>query len=245
MIFPSMVKGSSDQKYLTLIDGSIGQAYVVDVQQSLASELPFIVDNFEMPLSLIDWLPLSEGGKFLLELEEGRVFFSSVSSDGNTLNTFELDENISSEQSLAYLSTMLLGKSNSGKVAGFMLCLPFLNLFDTQSGEVRSIAVDESYKQWQSVFSEVFSMDTKVYYEGAAASSDYILATYKGLGLLEAAAEGAGTSIHVFDWDGNFLYDIKVAENINHIAYDAVGKLLYANDKTSSTILRYDLTELL
>ena len=53
-----------------------------------------------------------------------------------------------------------------------------------------------------------------------------------------------GSSIHVFDWDGKFMYDIKVAEDISDMAYDSSAELMYCMD-AESRIIRYDLSGIL
>jgi len=51
--------------------------------------------------------------------------------------------------------------------------------------------------------------------------------------------------IHVFDWSGSFLYDITVRENVNAMAFDELGGMLYALDRTDNRIYRYDLSGLI
>lgn len=56
---------------------------------------------------------------------------------------------------------------------------------------------------------------------------------------------GSPTSIHVFNWDGDFLYDIGLEEDIDNIAYDSRSGHLYGFDKTSGRVVRYDFGGLL
>ena len=89
------------------------------------------------------------------------------------------------------------------------------------------------------------SPDTIQYYEGATSTPEYIFATYKDVPLSRLNERGQGTFVHVFDWEGNFIYNIEVSENIDNIAYDARTGHLYCHEKTEDRIVRYDMSGIL
>ncbi len=130
-------------------------------------------------------------------------------------------------------------------VAEIMLLFPQINIFDTDNGTVRSLAVNRAYRNWKSVISRQINLETTQYYVNAASGTDYIFAAYKGIPLEQIIKGGSGTSIHVFDWDGNFKYDIKVREDINYMTFDGRTKKLYCIEKQEGKIIRYDLSGLL
>ena len=51
--------------------------------------------------------------------------------------------------------------------------------------------------------------------------------------------------IHVFDWDGNFLYNFQLNDHIGAIAWDESSGYLYCTDNASGGIIRYDLKEII
>ena len=131
-------------------------------------------------------------------------------------------------------------------VAEIMLLFPQINIFDTDNGTVRSLAVSRAYRNWKSVISRQINLETTTqYYVNAASGTDYIFAAYKGIPLEQIIKGGSGTSIHVFDWDGNFKYDIKVREDIDCMTFDGRTKKLYCIEKQEGKIIRYDLSGLL
>ena len=50
--------------------------------------------------------------------------------------------------------------------------------------------------------------------------------------------------LHVFDWDGNFIYDISLSERLRAIALDESSKTLYGVD-TFDNIYKYDMSGVL
>lgn len=146
---------------------------------------------------------------------------------------------------MTHLSSILVNNKSGGKVAEAMVLFPQINIIDTVSGQVHSIAVDKNYRKWKSVLDRMIDMSTIEYYVGATSTSDYIFAVYKchPIGMLNDDTNGS--SIHVFDWDGNFLYEIKVPESIGNITFDCRTKFLYCVAKPENRIVRYDLSGLL
>ena len=105
------------------------------------------------------------------------------------------------------------------------------------------------YRKWKSVLETPKDMKSIMnsieYYSTATFSSDYIIAVYPERTMADLAkSSGAAPHIHVFDWDGNFLYDFIVEENVSKIAFVSSQKLLYGLD-TEGRIIRYDLSGIL
>ena len=55
---------------------------------------------------------------------------------------------------------------------------------------------------------------------------------------------GPGSSIHILDWNGDFLYDVRVDENIGDIAFDERTQRLYCIDRLGGGVVVYDLDAL-
>ena len=68
-------------------------------------------------------------------------------------------------------------------------------------------------------------------------SSDY-------LGAFGRLGRGPGSSIHILDWNGDFLYDVRVDENIGDIAFDERTQRLYCIDRLEGGVVVYDLDAL-
>lgn len=245
MLRPHIARCCSSEEYLNMNINSAEKAYSVDVEKTLESENPDIVHSFDLPSGTIDWLPMPDFRQFVLQSENGCITFRYIGKNNEVSNTFELNKSIGKENFVTYLSSVMASNWKSGKVAQAMIFFPQINIFDTENGTLKSVAVDKAYSKWESVISTAIGKDTKQYYVGVATSQDYIFAAYKGIQLGQKLKSGHGTSIHVFDWDGNFKYDIEVREDIGCMTFDGRTKKLYCIENREGKIIRYDLAGLL
>lgn len=188
---------------------------------------------------------MPDDGQLIITLEDKKFIFHSIAGDGTISRTFDLYKQARGEQYLTHLSNIMTNDGCSGKVAEFLLLFPQFNIIDTESGQVRSFAVDAAYRKWKSVLNKRIWKDNIDYYTGVTSTRDYLFATYKGVPLSNTYAKGQGTSIHIFDWNGDFLYNIKVAENIDNMAFDSRTGYLYCHERVEDRIIRYDLSNLL
>lgn len=245
MLYPNMVNCSPESEYLNINHSPSGEAYSIDVSETLRTGKTDIAGKFTFPAGTIDWLPLPYSRHFILQSENGKLLLRHIGDNGGTINTFNYNECLDDESFITYLSCLFAGNGESGEVAELMMFFPIINIIDTEDGTLKSIAVDKSYREWESVTSGMIDKDTRQYYVNAASSRDYILAAYKNTTLEQLIIGGQGTSIHVFDWEGDFLYDIKVNEDIESMTFDDRTKYLYCIEKSERRILRYDLSEVL
>lgn len=245
MIDPRIVRSASTAKFLSLKASQMGQAYAVDVLESLRTGKTETAGSYTLPANIMDWLPLPGNRQFRLQLEGGESVFHVIGEDGSVLRSFHPYRHVAGDSYMTYLSSLLANNGETVKVAEVMALFPQINIIDTGTGEIITVAVDRSYRQWENVINRRFDMNTVEYYGGISPTPEYIIATYKGQSLGKLNEKRTGSSIHVFDWNGNFLCKIKVSENIGNIAYDSRTGHLYCNDKSSGRIIRYDLSGIL
>ena len=87
-------------------------------------------------------------------------------------------------------------------------------------------------------------MDIVQFYIGAASSEDYLFVSYLGCSLKEERERVPGTELRVFDWNGNYLCEIALKEEVETMTYDAKTGYLYSINEVGE-IVRYDLSSLL
>ena len=243
MIDPRLTGGYSQASCIGLYD--VGKAYMVDVEESLKSGRTSITRTYDLPSEILDWMPMPDERQFTMLTENNEFVYQSITNDGTTSQTFNLYKQADGDQHVTHLSSLLTNNGNTAKVAEFMLLFPQFNIMDTESGQVLTFAVDKAYRKWESILYRRITMDNIDYYTGVTSTRDYIFATYKGVPLSKTYNKGQGTSIHIFDWDGNFLYDIDVAENIDKLAFDRRTGYLYCHERSEDRIIRYDLNRIL
>lgn len=241
MIHPRISGCRTDDPFIGISDYAV--AYMVDAGKMAGGRPPVITDCISLASEVIDWLPLGGQMYFVHAKIDGRLIFRVMDGNGNTVKTFNLYDGIDGDRCLTRLSSIISGNGD-GKVAEAMTFFPQINIMDTETGRVRQIAVDRAYRKWKSVLDSRISLDDIGYYSDITSTSDFIIATYRNRPLGETDGKHGGTSVHVFDWDGDFLYDIRMAEDIGNITYDGRTGYLYCIDMDGN-IIRYDLSELM
>lgn len=245
MVNPHIAKVSPESRYLNIGHNQTGEAYSLDILQTLNTGKTVISHTTALPPGTMDWIPLPDMRHFILQSERGTLVLRCIGDDGIAKNTFRYIEELEDERHITQLSCLIVGNESSGEVAEAMMFFPVITVFDTKNGTSRSIATDKSYGRWKSLSNRMIDKDTKQYYAGASAGRNHIAAAYKNCTLEELAGGNHSTSIHVFDWKGNFLYDINVKEDIRNIAFDDNAGYLYGIDGSEGKIIRYDLVALL
>ena len=246
MVSPHVSRSNTEERYLALNDNALGQAYLVDVEETLRTGNLALAETYDLPEnSDLDWMPLPGSGQFVMLYEGDEVAFCLKDGSGSTVKTIYPYGSLRGERYVTYLSSILVSRVQTSDICEVMMFFPQINLIDGETGRIRSVAVDKSYRNWESVANSAVGMDTMNHYVGATSASGYIFAAYKGLSLGEMMQGGSPTSIHVFNWDGDFLYDIGLEEDIDNIAYDSRSGHLYGFDKASGRVVRYDFGGLL
>ena len=244
MLSPRMVSDNANEECLCLATSDYA-SYIVDVEKSIETGQTAVVHRYDLPSGTIDWLPLSDSEHFILQKENRELVFHTIAPDGTVHRTFPLYKGLDHDRYMTHLSSILVNNGKTGQVAEVMLMFPQINFIDTHSEKVYSVAVNKDYRKWQSVLDRMFDAEMVQYYDGATATSDYIFAIYRCLPLGKFNNPDYGSSIHVFDWDGKFLYDVRVAENISYITFDKRSGFLYCITKPEDLVVRYDLGGLL
>ena len=108
-----------------------------------------------------------------------------------------------------------------------------------------SIIVDRDSYRWKEFLNQNMSMNTTQYYVSASSCNDYIFAVYKKQPLDKIMTSKTQSYIHIFDWNGNFIYNVKVEENIGNVAFDDYGNYLYCIENSDGRIIRYDFNGLI
>ncbi len=243
MLAPYLTNRNSEEDFLFAKDNSVGQAYMLDVQKSLQLQHTVVAQEFVMPTGSLDWLLLPESKQFVLQLDGNETIYRIIGADGKTLRTALPYSNLDGERFATHLSSIFVNSGVSDNIAEIMLFLPQINIF--ADGRLSSVAVNKSYKKWESIINRRIDLNTVQYYASATSNADNIFAVYKELPLSKLKEPGNGSSIHVFDWKGNFIYNIEVAEDIGKLAFDSRTKNLYCIDESSDRVVCYDLHELI
>lgn len=239
---PWIVPSDARQKGLYVRDNASGAAYIIDVMRVLGGDNEDSFQEVDIPDGTVDWAPLNSTNYLLLVNEHNEL---TIQLTGTQKHTFHPYRGLNADRYIPKFSSILTGNEAQGKLAYAMLCFPQIAIIDYKSKEIHSSAVDPSYKNWESILKSQFSPESMQYYRTLTSSDKYIIALYDGCSLSDTASPSHIPTIHIFDWEGRFLYELRVRENIGAMSLDSCSSYLYCIDNSSGQIIRYDLSGIL
>ena len=245
MLSPHIEPSPSNIGNLRLIENVTGYLYLVDVEKSISSNKTVFEDVISLPDGTLESVDLGGSMSFIAQVEEKELLYRVVTRDSKIIRTFHPFRRLDSWDSVTQLSSILLANERKGVVAEVMLFLPQVNFYDTSTGAIHSIAVDRNYRDWSSIIKEIPGPETTQYYQCATSSADYIFAIYDNVTLGHMINGDYHSSIHIFDWGGNFICQIDVEERLSDISYDSRLHCLFAIKKPSGKIVRYNVSHLI
>ena len=238
---PEIVGSDTKQNLLYIRDNATGDAYIIDVHKGIHTHEDDYIQNVHLPDNVVDWAPINRS-TYLSLVHEGEELTLRMHSHETYI--FHPYAGINAHNYMTKLSTKITGNEASGKFALAMVCFPQIAIVDSKSHALRSIAVDPSYRNWESILNRPFGPETIQYYRKIISSDRYIIALYDGCSLSDLIHSDSGhrPALHVFDWNGNFLYDFQIKTGIEAMCYEPLSSCLYCIESTSGQLIRYDLS---
>ena len=229
-----------------VFDIALSKAFILDVNAALQSNSSATLTRLpDLPQDVVYAYPYLDSLQFVMNIVQDRLWCHIVDSLGNMKNSRCLFESVSATRNLPLLGSTAVFNRNDGRIAVLMACLPQVIIMDAGMGEVGGIAVDKAYKDWKKIMNMTgykTGAEPVRYYRDAVSGDGFIIGLYKGY--RDRGKEHPGTHIHIFDWNGDFLYDLTVKENIGAVTYDKTTGYLYGLDKTNGEIYRYNLSSI-
>ena len=242
-------KDGTDCGYI--YDGMLGKSFCFDINRSIKENETILQELTKLPANTIYAFPYLDSLQFIMNIENDRVLYHILDTQSNAIDTFDMfRDDISAENCISGLANCVEINNDKGMAAMLMLAIPQINFLNLQDGKVKSVAVSKQYKNWKNILYTGNDMNSLMnsmrYYIDAASTRDHILSIYTN-NTIGQSINGGGQAphIHIFDWEGNFLYDLAVKENISRIDYDSQRKHLYGLDVNEGKIYRYDMSGIL
>lgn len=230
------------QNGIYIFDLNLCSSYCFDYAKSSETHNSELSHLVKLPGNTLYAYPM--GDKHLALVPEPDDFVGKiVDGNGAILNTVSIYPHVSGMDYFSRLSSASLLEPSHKKLAMAMCRLPQVNFLDLETGDKYTIAISEEYKDWLNMLN-CSDEDLRYYYLSCTQSSKYFMALYFGGATRQERREGVLPHLHVFDWNGGFLYDIALNENIKSIAFDAMDNKLYGVD-SNDNVYRYDMSGLL
>lgn len=240
MLSPRIVKGECNDRHLDIVDDR-NQLVSIDIQRTIDSSMAIVSRIKGFRENTIDFMPLTDSLFFTQCSENNEFVFHTVDSDGKSVNDFNPFHGLDPEQFATTLSCIIAGQYEKKKVAVFMLFFPQFFIMDGSCGDMDSFAVNHDWREWESILKSQITPNTVQYYGGVVSSEKYIFASFWNRTLKQLIEGAASTLIHIYDWAGTFLFEVRVKGDITNMTFDDKNKILYCVDKSSGRIVYYDL----
>lgn len=235
-----------------ILDLMLGQSFCFDLSVSIKERRNIINKLSDLPINTLYALPYHDSLQFIMNVENDNFQCHIIDRDAVKSKTFKLyPENISAERHIAQFGNCVCLNQRKNTVSMVMTGIPQVNYLDLEKGTVFSVAVDRKYKDWKQILTSATDMnqymESMQYYNDAASAEDYIFAVYTNRKIADIMnrTQGLPVHVHIFDWNGDFLYDLTVNEDISRIDYDTGRKHLYGLDVNDGRVYRYDLSGIL
>lgn len=228
----------SRNNLLYIFDLSLCSAYAFDCQNSIRERQTELDKLLVLPSGTIDSYPVGDGHIVFIPKEDSYTC-SLLEESGNEIKQipiFPYTSGVSFSDKLSSASLVCQDR----KILVMAMCMfPQINILDLKTEKRMSIAVSRDYKSWKNTLTQSYD-EGHYYYTYITQSADGFMALYYGVPFQDFIQQSVIPHIHVFDWDGNFLYDVQVQGNLKVIA-TGDGKVLYGVDENDD-IYRYDLS---
>lgn len=237
-----------DRVFAYIFDMMRSQSYGFDLYGSITDRKTIIRKISDLPPNTLYAAPYRDSLHFIMDIEDDRLLCHVIDDKSVKLKTYNLyRDEVSAERSLSQLSNCVNVNHDRGLVALVMIGIPQINFLDLQDGHIHTSAVDRQYRNWRKLIAAAYNtnlmLEAKEYYVNATSTSDKIIALYSDMTIGDIINRSGWHSphIHIFNWEGDFQYDLSVKENISKIAYDSRRKVLYGLDVNEGRLYRYDV----
>ncbi len=201
----------SRNNLLYIFDLSLGSAYAFDCQKSIRERKTVLDKLSVLPPGSIDSYPVGDGHIVFIPKEDSYTC-SLLDESGNEIKRIPIFPYTSGIFFSDKLSSASLVCQEREILVMAMCLFPQINILDLKTEKRMSVAVSGDYKSWKNTLTQGYD-EMYYYYTYVTQSADGFMALYYGVPFQDFIQQSVVPHIHVFDWDGTFLYDLQVQEN--------------------------------
>ncbi len=237
-----IVKGNFEDGEVYLFDLSLCASYDFNLKKSMANGNTELSQLIKLPPRTVDAYPFGDG--HIAFIPEDKSYTCAVmDAAGAIQKRISLFPGVSGDAYFDKLSSACVVNQSSRKLAMAMLMFPQVNILDIDDEKRMTAAVSAEYRNWQKILNSDDD-GRQICYTSITQSPYYFMALYFGTSFENWAEGKVIPHVHVFDWNGHFMYDIIVPENLKTITYNTSTRMLYGADREDK-IYQYDLLGIL
>lgn len=246
--FISWMSFSQDGRYAYIYDHK-GNYLEYDLLSSISEGRPFW-------RCLAEDLSMADGARYFYidkerllcrKCKAGRDGYERqiVDSQGNVISALNIAYlNAISSSDMNLLSTGFAINSKLNRIAEFGSRLNVIHLYSYEYNFARTLSIGDKVCELDDMEQLPDEKMFKMYYDSKS-FDDYFAALYLGATIEELDSGTFGNPrIHIFDWDGNPIAEIKVPVRSLFFDIDVDDGILYIVEYETEHILKYDISEI-
>ena len=243
LLIPQFKEHINESNLLYVFDLSLGSSYSFDYLKSIETHNTVLSELLKLPSRPLYAFPMRKSHAVIIP-EADDYSLEILDESGHRIKKLSLYPNVSGEQYFDRLSSACALNQKNSKLAMAMCSSPQVNFIDLENGDKITCAISDEYKKWRDMLN-ASDENHRLYYMSSAQSSEYFMSLYVGgVSLMDWIKGGDAPHLHIFDWDGNLLFDISLKESLKSITFDGSSKVLYGVD-ANDNIYRYYMSELM
>lgn len=235
----TVYKDSNGVNNVYLFDLQLFESFGFDILKSIRVGKAELVKLGGMPGHTLYAYPCLDTLSLAKFIMPDRISSALIDRTGSIVKEIPVYPDVDAFMAFSNLSSADVFFPDSDLIAMAMCSLPQVNFLNVVSGDRYTVAVDKKYRRWEKTIME--SSGGMFYYADACTSDTYLFALYYGVTTGDWMKDEYSAHIHVFDKDGNFLWDISLSEQLKTMACDASTGFLYGVDE-EDRIYRYDMS---
>ena len=243
LLIPLFKELIDESELLYIFDLNLGASYSFDYLKSIETHNTVLSEFLKLPGRPLYAFPMRRSHAVIIP-ESDDYSLEILDESGHRIKKLSLYPNVSGEQYFDRLSSACALNQKNSKLAMAMCSSPQVNFIDLENGDKITCAISDEYKKWRDMLN-ASDENRRLYYMSSAQSSEYFMSLYVGgVSIMDWIKGGDAPHLHIFDWDGNLLFDISLKESLKSITFDGSSKVLYGVD-ANDNIYRYDMSGLL
>ena len=226
-----MMRGYSmnnNEVLVNLFDLNSKTTYALNLNQSILNQKTVIAPLYELKGITFDVIQ-RELNYIAIHSKNNELSCSIIDSAAHYKDIVSLYSEVPVMENYSALSSAIAFDDKSNQLAIAMIKLPQVNFLNVKTKEKKTVAVSKEFQEWKTMLQKE-DEDRIMYYLDCAQSDKYFIALYANVDFENWINDTYESHLHVFDWEGNIIYDFKIGQTLKAIAYDKLHNTLYGVD---------------
>lgn len=225
--------GNQDNPWFGVTDISTSRYYMIDLKRSIENGSTYVINSFNYPQGAMECFNIG-ASEMLISYSEpvDKSIKTDIINDGSSQNMYSLFNGILDNMSeMRVLGGSFRLRPDNQKLVIAFSCIDTIQILDiNKSIKGSTIMTSDNLRKDITRLKGVEQTDLVRYYSDIAATDKYIYAIYFNQTWADILKEGEqrqSTFLHILDWNGKKLWNIKLDQNIQTLTVDESENIVY------------------